>query len=122
MVTSETTLPRRRAPILTFTAAVVALMGLALAAGGFWLILLGGSFYYLIAGISLLAMAWLLALRRAGALWIHAALLLGTMAWAVWEVGLDFWSLAPRGDVLVPLGVWLLFPFITSHLTAASRA
>jgi len=105
-----------------FTAAVMALMGLALAAGGIWLIVLGGSLYYLAAGLALIATAWLLSVRRAAALWIYGSLLLGTMIWAVWEVGLDFWSLAPRGDVLAPLGVWLLLPFISSHLAPASRA
>lgn len=106
----------QRAPLLALTAIVMVAMGMALAGGGLWLIGLGGSFYYLVAGIALLATAWLLLLRSSAALWLYAALLLGTMIWALWEVGLDFWSLAPRGDVLAPLGVWLLLPFITSHL------
>jgi len=110
------------APLLAVTAIVVAIMGLALAGGGAWLAALGGSFYYLIAGILLLITGWLLRIRRVEALWVYAALLLGTIAWAVWEVGLDFWSLAPRGDVLAPLGVWLILPFITSHLTPHLRA
>lgn len=38
------------------------------------------------------------------------------MVWAIWEVGLDFWTLTPRGDVLAPLGVWLMLPFIATHL------
>src|SRR4051794_38029624 len=37
----------RRTPLLGFTAVVIAVMGLALAAGGTWLAALGGSFYYL---------------------------------------------------------------------------
>jgi quinoprotein glucose dehydrogenase len=97
-------------------------MGVALLAGGAWLAALGGSLYYLIAGVALLVTGWLLAIRRAAAIWLYAALLLGTMIWAIWEVGLDFWSLAPRGDVLVPLGIWLLFPFVASHLTPGWRA
>jgi quinoprotein glucose dehydrogenase len=100
---------------------VISLMGVALFAGGVWLAGLGGSFYYLIAGVALLVTAWLLAIRRAVALWVYAALLLGTMIWAVWEVGLDFWSLAPRGDILVPVGIWLLFPFIGAHLSPGWR-
>ena len=111
-----------RAPLLTLTAIVIALMGLVLLAGGIWLVALGGSPYYLIAGVALLITAWLLATRRAEALWVYAALLLGTMIWAVWEVGLDFWSLAPRGDILVPLGIWLLFPFIVAHLSPGRQA
>ncbi|WP_315806756.1 MULTISPECIES: glucose/quinate/shikimate family membrane-bound PQQ-dependent dehydrogenase [unclassified Bradyrhizobium] len=111
----------QRAPLLVFTVIIVALMGIALVAGGAWLLALGGSLYYIIAGAALLVTAWLLWQRRAEALWVYAALLLGTMAWALWEVGLDFWSLAPRGDVLVPLGIWLLLPFITAHLAGDMR-
>lgn len=106
----------KRAPLLALTVIVMALMAVFLVAGGIWLAMLGGSSYYLIAGVAVLATAWLLAAGRAEALWMHAALLLGTMIWAVREVGFDFWSLAPRGDVLVPLGIWLLLPFITIHL------
>jgi quinoprotein glucose dehydrogenase len=106
----------RGAPWLAITIVVVAIMGLALAGGGAWLAALGGSVYYLIAGAMLLLTSWLLAIRRAEALLVYAALLLGTMMWAIWEVGLDFWTLAPRGDVLAPLGAWLMLPFIASHL------
>ncbi|MGY3468287.1 glucose dehydrogenase [Bradyrhizobium sp. LM6.11] len=114
----------RDAPLLAITSVVVAIMGLGLLAGGAWLAALGGSVYYLIAGIMLLLTSWLLARRRAEALWIYAALLAGTMAWAIWEVGLDFWSLAPRGDVLAPLGLWLMLPFIARpvwRLACAAR-
>lgn len=104
------------------TAIILALMGLALVAGGGWLLWLGGSSYYLICGIALGATAWLLALRRAAALWLYAALLLGTMIWAVREVGFDFWALAPRGDVLVPIGVWLLLPVVAARLSPRHRA
>lgn len=112
----------RDAPLLAITVVTVAVMGIFLVAGGAWLAGLGGSAYYLIAGIMLLLTGWLLAMRRAEALWVYAVLLLGTMAWAIWEVGLDFWSLAPRGDVLVPLGAWLMLPFIASRLMAPVRA
>ncbi|WP_245162902.1 hypothetical protein [Bradyrhizobium vignae] len=101
---------------------VIVAMGLGLTAGGIWLAVLGGSFYYLVARLALLLTSWLLARCRAEALWVYAALLLGTMIWAIWEVGFDFWSLAPRGDVLVPLGVWLLLPFIASRLLPRLQA
>jgi hypothetical protein len=80
----------RDAPLLAITIVLVAIMGLGLLAGGAWLAALGGSVYYLIAGIMLLLTSWLLARRRAEALWIYAALLAATMAWAIWEAGLDF--------------------------------
>lgn len=90
------------------TAAVLALFGFYLFIGGVWLAALGGSSYYLIAGAALVATAALVFAQRDEALWLFAALLLGTLVWALWEVGLDFWSLAPRGDILVPVAIWLL--------------
>ncbi|WP_264784284.1 LPXTG cell wall anchor domain-containing protein, partial [Gluconacetobacter azotocaptans] len=95
-------------PVVVLTAVVCALIGLYLLAGGVWLTALGGSAYYVVAGLMLLVTAGLLFRRRQEALWVYAALLIGTMIWAVAEVGFDFWALAPRGDILVPLGVWLL--------------
>jgi quinoprotein glucose dehydrogenase len=38
----------------------------------------------------------LLALRRAAGAWLYAAVFLFTLLWALWEVGLDGWALAPR--------------------------
>jgi quinoprotein glucose dehydrogenase len=49
-------------------------------------------------------------------LWVYAAVLIGTLVWAVAEVGLDWWPLAARGDVIYPLGLWLLTPWITRNL------
>ena len=31
-------------------------------------------------------------------------------------MGLDWWALAPRGDVVVILGLWLLLPWVTRGL------
>jgi quinoprotein glucose dehydrogenase len=111
----------RRAPLLAGTAIIIMMMAVAMTGAGIWLAALGGSTYYVFAGIALLVTAGLLIMRRAAALGVYAALLLGTMLWAVWEVGLDFWSLAPRGDVLAPLGVWLLLPFVRSRLVPNPR-
>jgi quinoprotein glucose dehydrogenase len=105
--------------LLIATAVVCALFGIYLGLGGAWLVWLGGSPYYIIAGVALIVIAWLLQTRRSAALSLYAALLLGTLIWALWEVRLDFWALAPRGDILAPLGVWLLLPFITRRLAPA---
>ena len=112
----------RTRPIVAITAIVVALIGLYLAIGGGWLVAIGGSAYYVVAGILLLVEAFLLLRSRRTALWLYAAILLGTMIWALAEVGFNFWALAPRGDILVPLGIWLLLPFILRNLTPAGRA
>jgi quinoprotein glucose dehydrogenase len=96
---------------LWLTLIFLVLSGLYLVIGGGWLIAVGGSPYYIAAGIVTLVIAWLIARRSAAALWLYALLLLGTLVWAVSEAGFDFWALAPRLDVLVIVGVWLLLPF-----------
>lgn len=85
-----------------------ALTGLYLLIGGIWLLSLGGSAYYIVAGAVLLGVAWLLYRRRPGALALYALVLVGTAIWSLWEAGPDFWALAPRSGVLVIFGGWLL--------------
>ena len=58
----------------------------------------------------MLSVAWMLWRSKRAALWLYAALLLGTMIWGVWEVGFDFWALTPRSDILVFFGIWLILP------------
>lgn len=107
--------------LLTGTIGIVALFGLILGVGGGWLVILGGSCYYVIAGLTLLAVAALMWRRKRVALSLYGVLLIGTMIWAIFEVGLDFWDLAPRGDILVPLGIWLALPFVWRPLAPARR-
>lgn len=104
--------------IITITSVVVLLLGLFLAGAGGWLLMLGGTAYYLIAGLALLATAGLLFARRVEALLVYALFLAGTLAWAIWEVGFDWWQLAPRGGLLIVLGLWLLVPWVRGHLRA----
>ncbi|MGJ4860523.1 glucose/quinate/shikimate family membrane-bound PQQ-dependent dehydrogenase [Labrys sp. La1] len=105
-----------RGLLLTITWIVFAIIGLALGGGGIWLLILGGSPYYVVAGLLMLVTAFLLARRHSSALVVYALLLLGTLIWAVWESGFDFWLLAPRGDIFAPLGLWLLLPFVSRPL------
>jgi len=105
-----------RSLVLVVIGAVIALIGLGLSGGGVWLIALGGSWYYLLAGLALIATGVLLIRRQPAALWCFAALLAGSMVWALWEVGLDFWALAPRGDVLAIIGVVLVLPWVVRRL------
>ncbi|MFI0472545.1 glucose/quinate/shikimate family membrane-bound PQQ-dependent dehydrogenase [Halomonas sp. HMF6819] len=90
---------------------VLGLAGLALAVGGGKLLSLGGSAYYLIAGIAVLATGILLALRKGAALWLYAATLLGTLVWALWEVGLDWWPLVPRVAIPCLIAIVMLLPW-----------
>lgn len=98
-----------------------ALFGVVLIVGGVWLIAVGGSWYYALAGIALLITAILLLRRRASALWLYAALVLATLIWALWEVGLDWWPLAARGDILFLLGLFMLTPWVTRPLVRDAR-
>lgn len=77
-------------------AVLLILIGLVLAIGGGWLLSLGGSFYYLLAGLGLIAsgvMLWRLSLLGA---WIYIGVFVLTVLWALWEVGLNGWALVPR--------------------------
>ncbi|UCI23129.1 glucose/quinate/shikimate family membrane-bound PQQ-dependent dehydrogenase [Mesorhizobium sp. B2-8-5] len=95
----------------TITSLVLFLIGLILGGGGIWLAVLGGSWYYLIAGLVFLITAWLLFRRRSASLWLYALFVLATLCWAVWEIGFDWWQLGPRGGVIVLIALWLLTPW-----------
>ena len=95
---------------------LLAILGLGALGGGLWLILLGGSWYYAVAGLLFLATAALLAKRSPTALSVYALLVIGTLVWALWEVGLDWWPLSARGDVVAVVGFLLLLPWITRRL------
>ena len=106
--------------LVTLTALFAAFCGLYLLIGGVWLVAIGGSWYYPIAGLVMLGVTVLLWRRKQSALWLYAALLLATMIWGVWEVGFDFWALTPRSDILVFFGIWLILPFVWRRLIVPS--
>jgi quinoprotein glucose dehydrogenase len=95
-------------------AIVLAVFGLALAAGGIWLILLGGSWYYLPAGLGLILTAVFLFRQNLMALWIYLITYAGTVIWALWEVGLDPWAQVPRlvAPTIVLILVLTTIPFL----------
>ncbi|MCB2079391.1 MAG: PQQ-binding-like beta-propeller repeat protein [Novosphingobium sp.] len=88
-------------------AIILAVVAVALIAGGVQLLGLGGSAYYLIAGLAVGASALAILRRSSLAPVIFGAMLLGTLAWSLWEAGLDGWALAPR--LIGPAVVGLLF-------------
>ena len=113
-----------RAHWATTTLAVVfILLGLPLLGLGAWLIVLGGSWYYALAGLGLIVVAVLLARRSLAAFWLYLLVWLATLGWAYWEVGLDWWAQVPR--VVAPtvlLVVLLLFlPLLGSRTREGAR-
>lgn len=105
---------------VTVTAVILTLIGLALFGFGSQLVMLGGSFYYLLSGLAFLLTAVLLFKRNRAALHVYAVFIVATLAWAVWEVGFDWWQLGPRGGVIILIGLWLLVPWVRSPLGFSS--
>ena len=94
--------------------AVIAAAGLFFVIGGGRLIGLGGSWYFLIAGVLLVSAGiGIIRGRPLGAL-LFGLVFLGTAIWALWEVGLEFWPLVSRlfamavGGIVVALSVPLM--------------
>ncbi|MBX3480739.1 MAG: membrane-bound PQQ-dependent dehydrogenase, glucose/quinate/shikimate family [Caulobacter sp.] len=80
---------------------ILALIGLVLVVGGVKLISVGGSAYYLLAGLGLIGSGVLIALKRMLGAWIYVGVFVVTALWALWEVGLAPWPLVPR--VVAPM-------------------
>jgi len=93
---------------------VVALLGLALAAGGIRLVSLGGSWYFLLGGLAMALSGLLIALRKPAGAWLFAAFLVGTAVWAVADTGLVFWPLFSRLFMFSAIGVVvaLVYPLL----------
>nr|MBF0685827.1 glucose dehydrogenase [Pseudomonas sp.] len=93
----------------------IGLVGLLMAAGGVWLVLLGGSWYYAPAGLGLLAAGILMARMQTTGIWLYWLVFIVTVLWALWEVGTDMWALLPR--VLAPA----VLAFVTLFLIPVAR-
>ncbi len=81
---------------------LVGVVGLILAAGGIWLLLLGGSWYYAITGLLMIVSGILLFRRQRSGAYLFVAIWLGTLIWAIWEVTLDGWEPASDWWALEP--------------------
>lgn len=108
--------------VLKLTTALFTLVALAYVLPGFYLLWLGGSWAYALTGVALAGVTSLLGMRSAWALPAHALLLLAVLIWAICEVGLDWYQLAPRGWLLVVMGLWLLTPLVRRGLNPQPHA
>ena len=92
-------------------AVFLALVGIVLTVGGVQLATLGGSLYYVITGIAVLASAWFLWTGSMWGVWIYAAMLVWTIVWSFAEVGFDGWALMPRLVGPIVIGIYMALPF-----------
>ena len=109
--------PSWGAPIV---GALLALIGLVLGVGGAWLASLGGSLYYLLAGVALITSGVLLIRRQALGAWLYGATFAATLVWAFWEVGPRPWPLVPR--VLGPFILLLVVIAVSPGLRGARHS
>ena len=91
-------------------ASFILILGITLAALGIRLAMLGGSPYYALTGIALIVSAFLLWRGDKRGAILYGALFAVTVAWSLYEVGFDWWALAPRVVMFAVLGLWLLIP------------
>lgn len=98
--------PRR---MLALALLVIALL---LVVGGTKLALLGGSVYYLAAGIAVAATAWLAFKGDRRDVAIYSLFLGATIVWALWEGGLDIWRLQSRLFAPLVLAIWVCWPWL----------
>ena len=104
-----------RPPSIAIAALIFAVFALPILIGGFWLAGIGGSPFYCIFGGLLLATALTLFFRR---WWAYRLFCLGSIlatAWAVWEVGFSLWPIVPRINLVILLGLVLLWPVLRAR-------
>ncbi|WEJ34089.1 membrane-bound PQQ-dependent dehydrogenase, glucose/quinate/shikimate family [Devosia sp. SD17-2] len=101
-------------------AILLVIFGIPIAAGGLYLITLGGSWYYLPAGLGLLATAYFLFRGERNAILAYAVTYGGTLLWAFWEAGLDAWAQVPR--LVAPTVILLIVLSTWPSLRRSSRA
>ena len=97
--------PPRIFPVL------IALVATPLLLGGLQLIILGGSAYYLLAGMVLAFCALRLWQRDPSASLLYGGFLVVTCLWSFYESGTQLWALAPRILPFAALGIWFLTPW-----------
>ncbi|HZU62059.1 MAG TPA: membrane-bound PQQ-dependent dehydrogenase, glucose/quinate/shikimate family [Novosphingobium sp.] len=81
------------------------LAGLFLVGNGAQLLARGGSAYYLLAGLILLGVALGCLRGKAWGGWLYQAFLAGTIGWALWETGADFWPFYARTFLFLVMGI-----------------
>ncbi len=95
---------------------ILAMTGAALVWLGGRLLLLGGSPWYLVSGLVMVVVAILGWRRIAASVTLYWTFLAANLGWAIWEVGLDGWALAPRLAMPMCMGLYMLTPYYRQHV------
>ena len=91
----------------------VLVFGLLFIAGGGYLATLGGSLYFLIAGLGMLVSAVLLFKRRLAGAWLFAVVMVASLVWSLVDAGLVFWPLVSRLFALAVLSLVVALAYPT---------
>lgn len=102
-------------PALILLGLVILLYGLAMLAGGAYLIALGGSWFFAPAGLALASAGWLIVRRSPLGAALYLAMFAVTVAWSLWEAGLTFWPLFSRLFAMAVLALLLLLLMPAFH-------
>ncbi|MEM6266569.1 MAG: PQQ-binding-like beta-propeller repeat protein [Pseudomonadota bacterium] len=102
-------------------AILLILIGLLLSVPGVYLAYLGGSPYYLLAGLATLGCAFFLIRRSKKAIWIYGAILALTLVWSLFEAQLDFFALLPRLAAWLVVGLYFLTPWYRHSVKSSSE-
>jgi quinate dehydrogenase (quinone) len=98
--------------LLRLVGIILFITGLPLIYGGIQLVGLGGSWYYVLAGAGVSLTGILFFLRQKIGAWLYFLIFIATIAWAIWESGLEFWPLVPRlvAPAVIALIVAIVYP------------
>ncbi len=99
-------------------AILLILIGLLLTVPGGILVYLGGSPYYVLAGLATIATAVFVIRRSQRAIAVYGVILAVTVIWSVFEAGLDLFALLPRLAAWLVVGLYFLTPWYRQSLYA----
>ena len=100
---------------------ILSVIGITLIYGGVVLAGLGGSLYYLAAGLATIISVAGLAKSRPLAVQVFGSLVGVTIVWGIWEAGLDGWALVSRLVAPAVLALVFLLPPVRKRMGSVTR-
>ncbi len=104
----EMKLSRTPRALLIALGVITLLPGVFMLIAGIYLITLGGSWYFAVAGLGMTASGGLLLRGRLSGASLYLAVFVASIAWSVWDVGFAFWPLFSRLMALAALAFLIL--------------